>query len=130
LHDIRGKFSDFQDFVGAVKKRHYPDRFIAPNDLRNDNIGDGMPNIRPGHGSESDEIRATPWDYNRPKIQRVGLDPAIRQQASLAHEIKGSAHVHVDFKNMPRGVKTSAKSDGVFQTVSLRRGKAAPVAEG
>jgi hypothetical protein len=48
LHDIRGKFSDFQDFVGATKKRHYPDRFIAPNDLRNDNIGDGMPNIRPG----------------------------------------------------------------------------------
>jgi hypothetical protein len=60
---------------------------------------------------------------------RQGLDASIRQRAAAAHEIKGSASVNVNFRNMPRGTTTHVKSDGIFKTVRMDRGRAAPMAD-
>jgi hypothetical protein len=35
----------------------------------------------------------------------------------------------VDFKNMPRGVKTKTKIDGMFSSIRVARGRAMPLAE-
>jgi hypothetical protein len=37
------------------------------------------------------------------------------------HKVTGNANVTVDFKNMPKGIKTQAAADGMFKTVEQRR---------
>jgi hypothetical protein len=41
----------------------------------------------------------------------------------------GGASLTVDFKNMPRGVRTSAKTSGLFKEAKLNRGRAMPMAD-
>jgi hypothetical protein len=45
-----------------------------------------------------------------------------------AHKVTGSASLSVDFKNMPRGVKTKTKIDGMFSQIRVARGRAMPLA--
>jgi hypothetical protein len=39
------------------------------------------------------------------------------------HKVTGDLGVTVDFTNMPKGVRTSAKYDGMFSKVTLNRGR-------
>jgi N-formylglutamate amidohydrolase len=55
---------------------------------------------------------------------RQGLDPAVRQQASLVHAMHGRASVDINLKGFPRGTKTAAKTEGIFREVRLNRSRA------
>jgi hypothetical protein len=52
---------------------------------------------------------------------RPGALSARAQQASeMTHKVEGNGHIEVDVTGA-RGVKVSAKSDGMFKDVSLNR---------
>jgi uncharacterized protein (TIGR02594 family) len=57
-----------------------------------------------------------------PRARAAGMLP------EQTHKVAGNASVSVDFKNMPRGVQTSAKAEGVFKEVKLNRGRTMPLA--
>ncbi len=52
---------------------------------------------------------------------RVTNPGGLIDRRSDARELTGSASLVVDFQNMPRGVRTSAKHDGLFKEVKLNR---------
>jgi hypothetical protein len=61
---------------------------------------------------------------------RQGLDASIRQRAVAAHEIKGSANIHLKMSGFPRGVRTSVERAGqLFKEVKVDRGRASPMAD-
>jgi hypothetical protein len=62
-----------------------------------------------------------------------GLDADIRQRAHAGHAVHalhGRASVDINLKGFPRGTKTAAKTEGIFNEVRLNRGRADPIAEG
>jgi D-alanyl-D-alanine carboxypeptidase len=59
-----------------------------------------------------------------------GLDADIRQRAHAVHALHGRASVDINLKGFPRGTKTAAKTEGIFNEVRLNRGRAVPIAEG
>jgi hypothetical protein len=46
------------------------------------------------------------------------------------HALHGRASVDINLKGFPRGTKTAAKTEGIFNEVRLNRGRAVPIAEG
>jgi hypothetical protein len=49
-------------------------------------------------------------------------------QPAQAHKFTGDAKIHVDFRGMPRGVKTKTSMSGMFSSICVARGRAMPLA--
>jgi hypothetical protein len=72
------------------------------------------------HGSTGAHLRDHIRDKNLLSLGRkLGL---IGGGEAAGKQHLGSANLTVDFQNMPRGIRTAARTDGVFKEVKLNRG--------
>ena len=77
----------------------------------------GRGEVNPGHKQATEGWTVT----HAIREERRGLDAATRKGGDTTVKHEGHAKVSVDFRNMPKGVKTARSAQGVFKEVKLNR---------
>ncbi len=77
----------------------------------------GHGEVNPGHKQATEGWTVT----HAIREERRGLDAATRKGGDTTVKHEGHAKVSVDFRNMPKGVKTARSAQGVFKEVKLNR---------
>ncbi|TPV99658.1 MAG: hypothetical protein USCAAHI_00898 [Beijerinckiaceae bacterium] len=90
----------------AFARKHYPNTPVF-----------GHGEVNPGHKQATEGWTVT----HAIREERRGLDAATRKGGDTTVKHEGHAKVSVDFRNMPKGVKTARSAQGVFKEVKLNR---------
>lgn len=82
------------------------------------------------YDAHQDRLLAIRKHFGHPHIDGKLLDHARRSgMLDGGAKMTGSAGVTIDFRNMPKGVTTTGRADGMFKSITLNRGYAMALAD-
>jgi hypothetical protein len=95
--------------------------------------------MRPSKAARRTSGRAASWrpvfgnrSHHKAEVLNVDLGQYVARRdgiTSQAHKVTGDASLRIDQHCFPKGTKTRAEINGLFKTLTMYRGSAAPMAD-